>query len=129
LLRIIVIGGSDVFKIDQGREVDHRLMLGEETGSFLHNPFPIALAQPIDLNIIGMGSEKRLHRLSFCFRPHGVLVVIHQLDLECDVHECRVRPEADHFEVETQIADGGRRVRGMVVCGIGAFFRRRSCCG
>jgi hypothetical protein len=56
LLRIIVIGGSDVFKIDQGREVDHRLMLGEETGSFLHNPFPIGLGQPIALKIIGIVS-------------------------------------------------------------------------
>ena len=92
------MSGSDVFKIDHGREVDHRLMLGEEAGSFLNNPFPIRLGQSNSFKKIGIGSKKGLYRLPLCLRLHGVLVFIHQLNLEFVVHECRVGPDGQFEE-------------------------------
>lgn len=62
-LRVVLISCSNVFEIDHRREIDHRLMLGEEAGSFLHHTFPIGLGQPDALKIIGICAEKGLHRL------------------------------------------------------------------
>lgn len=75
-------------------------MLGQEAGGFLHYPFPVGFRQPDAFKIIGIGSEKGLHRLPLCFRPYGYSFVIHEIDPECVVvHEGSVRPGDRHLEV------------------------------